>query len=246
MELVTHLKTTYPNIKKLNYEFVGTPPYPMITLDNFLPESMAKAMELECESIPEFHWKEFTRRDSYMRELTNLEVAPVAQNFTNQMHSQAGMQWLIKLTGIKDLIPDPYIVGAGYSRSYPGCKLSIHTDFNWNDTIKVHRMLSMIIYLGSDWEEEWGGHLHFNDFNNKGPVQKVAPMFNRAIIWRHHERGFHGFPDALACPEGRTRNAFRLFFYVSNAKHDDENLPHRSLYWFDEETGEPYDITTER
>jgi hypothetical protein len=246
MDLINHLNSTFTDLKKLNYDFVGTPPFPMITLDNFLPENMAKAMESECDNVPEHRWKEFTRKQSYMKELTDLSIAPEAQNFTNQMHSQAGMNWLIKLTGIKDLIPDPYIVGAGYSKSYKDCKLSVHTDFNWNDTIKVHRMLSMIIYLRTDWQEEWGGHLHFNDFNNKGPIQKVTPLFNRVVIWRHHERGFHGFPDPLNCPHNITRNTFRLFFYVSNAKHADENLPHRSLYWFDEHTNQPYDITVEK
>lgn len=246
MHIMNHIKKRFSNIKKLNDEFVGTPPYPMIALDDFLPNEIALQMEKECVSIPEHHWTEFTRRGSHMKECINLDVAPVANEFVNQFHSQAGMKWLTAITGIKDLIPDPYLIGAGYSKISTGSSLKIHTDFNWNDTIKTHRMLSFIIYLNSEWKEEWGGQLQFNSFDNKRVVQRISPVFNRAVFWRHHRKGFHGFPDPLNCPQNITRNAFRLFFYVSNAVYNSADLPHRSLYWFDEETGEPYDIPTER
>lgn len=246
MKIIDHIKTTFSNTKKLNDTFVGTPPYPMIVLDDFLPINLALELEKECNTIPDHYWTEFTRRGSSMKECINMSVAPVAESFVNQFHSQQFMKWLTEITGIKDLIPDPYLVGAGYSKIKSGSSLKIHTDFNWNDSMKVHRMLSFIIYLNSDWKEEWGGHLQFNDFQNKNVIQRVPPLFNRAVLWRHHKKGFHGFPDPLTCPENITRNAFRLFFYVSNAEYDSKDLPHRSLYWFDEETGEPYDIPTEK
>ena len=246
MNIIKHIKETNPATQELNNEFVGNPPYPLIALDNFLPMDIASAMEKECESIHDKHWTEFTRGGSYMKECCNLDVAPVATEFVNQMHSQAGMNWLIKLTGIKDLIPDPYIIGAGYSKSYAGDSLKIHTDFNWNNTIKVHRMLSLIVYLNADWKEEYGGQLQFNDFNNKKTIQRISPVFNRAVFWRYHKRGFHGFPDPLLCPAGKSRNSFRLFFYVSNSQYDSTDLPHRSLYWFNDNLGEPYDIPTQK
>lgn len=246
MNIINHIRDTYSNTRQLNDEFVGTPPYPMIVLDNFLPKEIALSMEQECNAIPEKYWSEFTRRNSYMQECVNLDVAPEATQFVSQMHSQQIMTWLTKMTGIKDLIPDPYLVGAGYSKSFRGNTLKMHTDFNWNDKMKVHRMLSLIVYLNSDWQEEWGGHLQFNDFDNKTPVQRIAPLFNRAIIWRHHKRGFHGFPEPLQCPDNMSRKTFRLFFYVSNATYNDDDRPHRSLYWFDDELGEPYDIPTHK
>ena len=245
MNIIRHIENNFSNYKQLNDTFVGTPPYPMITLDNFLPNDYAKKLQKECESIPDHYWTKFTRRGSYMEECINMDVAPVANEFVNQMHSQAGMLWISKVTGIKDLIPDPYLVGGGYSRSYRDCTLKIHTDFNWNDTLKCHRMLSLIVYLNEDWKEEYGGHLQFNDFKNKTAIQRVAPLFNRVVLWRYHKKGFHGFPDPIKCPENYSRNTFRLFFYVSNATYDSADLPHRSLYWFDEETGEPYDIMVE-
>ena len=35
----------------------------------------------------------------------------------------------------------------------------MHTDFNWYLKLKLYRRPNFIIYLNSDWEEDWGGHL---------------------------------------------------------------------------------------
>lgn len=247
MKIIPHLEQSFGNYQQLNNQFVGTPPYPMIVLDNFLPYDFAKSMQQEVDEIPSQYWTEFTRKNSYMRECTNMAPCAKANQLAMEIHSQAGMTWLTKLTGIKDLIPDPYLVGAGYSQSFAGDSLKIHTDFNWNDKIRVHRMASLILYLSDeDWQEDWGGHIQFKDFNNKEVVQNVSPLFNRAVIWRHHKRGFHGYPDPMTCPADRSRKTFRIFFYVSNAEYDSSDRPHRSLYWFDDENGEPYDIVSQK
>lgn len=246
MNIINHLNNNFNNYLELNDKFVGTPPYPMITLDNFLPLETVKALETECNSIPTQHWTTFTRRGSHMIECNNLEVAPAAFDFVNQMNSQLGMKWLTNVTGITDLIPDPYLIGGGYSRSFTGDSLKIHTDFNWNDKIKMHRMLSLIVYLNSDWKEEYGGALQFKDFNNTNTIQSIPTMYNRAVIWRYHKKGFHGFPDPIQCPPVMSRNTFRLFYYVSNSEYDPKDRPHRSLYWFDKDLGEPYDIPTHK
>lgn len=246
MKIIKHLHSQFRNLTELNNTFVGTPPYPMIVLDNFLPNDFAQEMSEECESIPLQYWTEFTRKGSFMRECKRLDIAPVAYEFTNQMHSSLGLDWLKDLTGIKDILPDPYLIGAGYSRSFKGHSLQLHTDFNWNEEIKLHRILSFIIYLNPEWQEDWGGNLEFTDFFKDKTVQSVPPLFNRAIIWRYHKRGFHGYPKPLVCPDNISRNTFRLFFYYSNSQHNDADRPHRSLYWYDKELDEPYDIPTHR
>jgi len=245
-DIINYVTNTFHDHVKLNDRFVGTPPYPMIVLDDFLPRDFAQKLEAECDNIPEKYWTEFTRKRSYMQECNDMSVAPVAQEFVNQMHSQAGMNWLTAITGIKDLIPDPYLVGAGYSRSYRGDSLKIHTDFNWNDKMKLHRMLSFIIYLTDDWQADWNGHLQFKDFDNKNIIQNVETKFNRAVLWRYHKRGFHGYPEEITCPANTCRKTFRLFFYVSNAQYNPDDRPHRSLYWYDEDNQEPYDIVTQK
>lgn len=246
MKLINSIRDKFNNYQELNNTFVGTPPYPMIVLDDFLPVDFASSMNTECNNIPNQYWTDFTRKGSYMRECNKLDVAPYAFEFVNHLHSALGMNWLQQVTGIKDLIPDPYLVGAGYSKTTKGNCLKVHTDFNWNDNIKLHRMLSLIIYLTPNWQPEYGGSLNFYDFNNEKLINSVDTLFNRVVIWRYHKRGFHGYPEPLTCPDNITRNTFRLFFYVSDATYKSDDRPHRSLYWYDKELGEPYDIPTHR
>ena len=246
MQIISHLQSEFGDYQKLNTEFDSTTPYPMLVLDNFLPTEVALALAKECETIPDQHWTNFTRKGSGMIECKQLHAAPEAFNLTMQLHSGPGVDWLSAVTGIQGLIPDPHLVGAGYSRMFNGELLKVHTDFNWNDQLRLHRALSFIVYLNPSWKEAYGGNLDFYDFNNERVVQSVAPVFNRAILWKYHKRGFHGNSTPIVCPPGVSRNTFRLFFYVSDAEYKVDDRPHRSLYWYDKDLGEPYDIPTHK
>jgi hypothetical protein len=243
--IINHLERMLSD-SSLSDKFMNEDPVPLIVLDNFLPTNCAKELEIEIDSIPKEEWKKFTRRNSYMEEYNKLFNVPVASNLVNQIHSSNVIKLLEKLSGIDGLIPDPHFVGAGYSRSYRNDSLKIHTDFNWNETIKAHRALSLIIYLNSEWQDEYGGALEFKDKNNDKVIKSVSPLFNRAVIWKYDKLGFHGFPDPLNCPENTCRKTIRFFFYVSNSAYNESDLPHRSLYWYDENKQEAYDIRTER
>lgn len=241
MFLIKYITNKFTDTNNLNNEFTTGKPLPSIVFDDFLPKEFVTELYNESMSIPDEYWKIFTRKGSHMMETTNLNVAPIANEFVNQMHSHMGMKWLSSIVGIPELISDPYIVGAGYSKSFNGDTLQVHSDFNWNDTLKLHRALSLIIYITPTWKPEYGGGLEFYDYNNKEIIKTVDCNFNRCLIWQHHKRGFHGYKRPIESPNGLSRNAFKLFFYVSKAEYDPEDPPHRSLYWYDENSNQPYD-----
>jgi len=230
----------------INAKYQVATPVPNCTIDNFLSEDFAQRMYEESNTIPEEYWTKFTRNGSNMEECIRLDKAPVATEFVNQMHSSLGMEWISHLTGVDNIIADPYIVGAGYSKSYKGDSLKIHTDFNWNDRLQVHRVASLIVYLTPGWKPEWKGTFEYWDENREHKVKEVDCLFNRCIIWNYHKRGFHGYPEPIECPEGEHRTTFRLMFYVSNAEYNKTDRPHRSLYWYDKDMDEPYDIPSQK
>jgi len=245
MEIVKHITKIFTNLEKLNKQYVATPPHPTLCLDNFLPIETVRAMKQECENVK---WeKVFTRANSKMIEKHNVEDCPVAMDVKNQLSSKTFLKWLGDITGHDDLIPDPYMIGAGYMRCGQGDSLKIHTDFNFNNTLKLYRMLSLIVYLNEDWQDEWNGDLQFWDFEKKNCVNRYFPKAGRAVIWRYHRLGFHGHPEPLTCPEGIYRDGFRMFYYVSeHAGYKLDKTPHRSLYYYDADKQEPYDISTEK
>jgi hypothetical protein len=241
MKILNHLTKNFINLDRLRASFNQASPAPLIVLDQFLPENIAHNLSQEIDSIDIDSCKKFTRNGSYMEECNDITVMPEGLHVINELHSQTGLKWLTELTGIPYLIPDPYLIGAGYSKSFRGDGLKNHIDFNWNDSLKLYRALTLIIYLSEDWEEEWGGHLEFSKFDNETLINKINIKWNRAVIWKHHETCFHGYPTPITCPDDQSRKTLRLFFYVSNQEPTVDNPAHRSLYWYDENTNTPLD-----
>lgn len=198
-------------------------------------------MHDELNAIPIQKCKAFTRNGSCMYEYNNLEDTDVQRSVVNYFHSSNFLKWLEKVTGIESLIPDPHLIGAGYAKGYSGDSLKVHTDFNWNEQLKLHRKLSMIVYLNPVWNESWGGSLEFFDTDRKTIISKITPGFGNMILWSHDDFAFHGYPNPMKLPNGVSRKNIRLFYYVSNSKHDRDHPPHRSLYWYDDDKKIPYD-----
>jgi hypothetical protein len=234
------------NVESLKETFLNNSPIPLLSVNNFLKEDVAKDLYNETNLIDECHWTTFTRKGSHMKECTKMEYAPVASTLVANLHSSTFLKWLSAVTGIMHLIPDPHLVGAGYSKSFSGDTLQVHTDFNWNDQLKLHRALSLIIYLTPNWQSEWGGALDFYSKDRTQIKQSITCDFNKLLIWKYDSKGFHGYETPLSCPKDVYRSTFRLFYYVSNSQYNPADPPHRSLYWYDQSNQTPYDIRSEK
>ena len=240
MDNLTDIFST--NVFKGTEDFKSGKPLPMSVIDNFLPESVALDLFEESNTIPDEYWTTFTRNGSYMKECKNLSVAPKAFNLVSYLHSSPALTYLEEVTGIEKLIPDPHLVGAGYTKSSNGDTLKIHNDFNWNEELQLHRALSLILYISPGWKSEWGGALDFYDNKRENIIRSVDCMFNHCLIWQYNKFGFHGYETPISCPVDQFRTSFRLFYYTSNSTHKYDDPPHRSQYWFDTTTGNPYDL----
>jgi Rps23 Pro-64 3,4-dihydroxylase Tpa1-like proline 4-hydroxylase len=221
-------------------------PLPMVVVDNFLPTDVATSLFEESNTVDDVHWKTFTRNGSHMKELNKLHLTPNAFQLVAYLHSGHFLNQLTEYTGITGLITDAHMTGAGYSKSFNGDTLKVHNDFNWNETLQLHRALSLIVYLTPEWDPEWGGALDFYDSKKENVVTSVDTLFNRCLIWKYDKVGYHGYENPINCPADTHRTTFRVFYYTSNSTHLINDPPHRSQYWIDPVTRLPYDIKEER
>ena len=240
-QVLDHISKNFKDTYSLQKKYRSHPDYSLLTLENFLPIDIVQKLARELDEIPLEDCKHFTRAGSCMYEFNNTDKSPFQDQIVHALHSSTFIKWLQQVTDTVDLIPEPHLVGAGYMKSFTGDSLKIHTDFNWCEELKLHRMLSVVIYLNDDWEQHWGGQLNFYDNKREKLLTKVPVNAGNCVIWNYNNFAFHGYPDPMTCPEGKSRKGIRFFYYVSNAKHDDKHPPHRSLYWYDEKTGTPYD-----
>jgi Rps23 Pro-64 3,4-dihydroxylase Tpa1-like proline 4-hydroxylase len=241
--ILDRVESEFFNTYELQQRYRAHPCYSLIEIKNFLPIDVTRKLARELDEIPLEDCKNFTRRGSNMYEHNRLQDTPVADEVVHALHSSQFINWLQKVTDTVDIIPDPHLIGAGYSKAYKGDSLKVHTDFNWNDELRLHRRLNCIIYLNENWKDKYGGHLEFWDTQNENMLSTIKPDAGNLLIWSYHNLAYHGYPDPMMCPENEPRRNLRLFYYVSNAKPDDKHPPHRSLYWFDKNTKTPYDAS---
>ena len=234
------------DLTELQSEYSNHPEYGLINIQNFLPNHIVQKCSEELKTLPIEKMKHFTRKGSCMYECNNLSITPYQDQLVHAMHSTEVIRWLEKLTGVKKLIPDPHLVGAGYMKSYKGDTLQIHTDFNWVEEIALNRAVSVIIYFNKGWKKEWGGSLNFYDTKRESIYSSIKPDNGNMLVWTYKNLVYHGYPNPINCPENECRRGIRLFYLTSDAKTDPKNPPHRSLYWFNTETGLPYDNLSEK
>jgi len=205
-----------------------TEPSRIWVVDNFLPQDIYDEIVGEINNINS--WSEFSNYDSgsLRRECRNLTEAPLIESLANAFNSAKTVNWLESITETEGLIPDPHYLGGGLCSVNTNSKLDLHTDFNWNNRLKLNRSVNLMLYLNKKWNESWGGALEFWDDNKTHCLQKIYPIPNRLVFWEYTTKLIHGFPDELKSPQGVSRDNLIHFYYTSNATWIEE--PRRSSF----------------
>ena len=223
-----NLKTQYPpeSITQTYHKGVPTPYH---IIDNFLPQDIYDAVIATFSNIPEERYKIFQNELSERKECRNFSEVPLLQTLANSFNSKQFVDWLEETTQSETLIPDPHFLGGGFCRSSRNTTLGLHTDFNWNNTLKLNRKNNAILYMNQEWQPEWNGHLEFWDDDKTKCLIKVEPKPNRFIFWDYGYNQVHGHPEPILCPEHLSRDSLILFYYQSNATWEKD--PRRSQFY---------------
>ena len=199
----------------LSDQYRNASPFPHIVVDDFLdPDVLRKIID----EFPSTEQKRYFDRD---QERLKFQFNPqevssgLVRNLFAELNSEAFLGFLEEMTGIEGLISDPYFDGGGLHETKRGGHLGIHADFNVHGRLKCERKLNLLVYLNEDWKQEYGGQLELWDREMKDCVVRVAPVFDRAVIFNTALDSFHGHPDPLACPPERSRRSIATYYYAA-------------------------------
>ncbi|EGG95144.1 hypothetical protein IMCC1989_1677 [gamma proteobacterium IMCC1989] len=188
-------------------------PYSHGVFDDVFEPSILNNIIREFDSKEE--WKTFDTKYEKKSQLSNDDsLGPNTRALIHNLNSGSFLTFLEKLTGIESLIADPYLSGGGLHKIEPGGKLGIHTDFNRNDHLRLHRRINVLVYLNEDWEESFGGHFELWSDPKGAQKKKILPIFNRMAIFNTTGNSFHGHPEPLTCPPDRARKSLALYYYT--------------------------------
>lgn len=201
-------------------------PFPHEIIENFLfkedIEELWAVLQEFKDSLP--RWYQYDNVFEKKRAYDRIDGLPsVLRDWFRHMSGPDMLEVIEEATGIDGLIPDPYFRGAGIHSILPGGKLDIHKDFSIHPKLKLYRRVNLIIYMNKVWQDEWNGHLELWNKDMTKCEVKVAPLLNRAVIFKTDGPAFHGHPEELKCPEGITRDSFSFYYYTATPGLDKDD-----------------------
>lgn len=208
----------YANLKENEIkEYKNNYPFAHINFSNFISEDLLKKINKHFPSPEQIKWRSFQNNlEIKLASQTRNDIPEFILKVLDEFNSEIFLNYLGKLTGIENLLPDFSYLGGGLHSIPKGGKLGIHTDFgyhNLNDQT-VYRRVNFLLYLNLDWKDEYGGHLELWDSNTKTSAKKVLPLAGNVVIFNTDSDSFHGHPLPLTCPEDRQRRSLALYYYT--------------------------------
>lgn len=201
-------------------QFHAATPFPHIVLDNFLPAEAYRSVVAAFPAAGDPIWKKpenphtqgklVTRRGP--DDLKESLYRDDARQILHEFNSGLFLRFLSILTGIRDLVSDPYFIEGGFHCSENGGYLDIHADFSHHDALGLERRLNVLLYLNDHWSPVFGGALGLYD-QQLSMRREIQPTGNRCVIFETSETSYHGHPDKLILPQGMRRKSLALYYY---------------------------------
>jgi Rps23 Pro-64 3,4-dihydroxylase Tpa1-like proline 4-hydroxylase len=206
-------------------------PFPHIVIDNFLPVEILREVLNNFPDPNALRWTKRADLEEIKLEFTKAEMLPdPIRSVLYFFNSPIILKFLEEMSGIENLLPDPYFVGGGLHQIQPGGYLDVHADFNKYEKFDLDRRLNLLIYLNENWQEEYGGHLELWDKTMTSCVKRILPIFNRCVVFSTTSDSYHGHPIPLSCPKDRTRKSMALYYYTNGRPEHEANERHSTLF----------------
>ncbi|HET9483351.1 MAG TPA: 2OG-Fe(II) oxygenase [Xanthomonadales bacterium] len=215
--------------------FARREPFRHVVIDDFLDAGFARRLHAE---FPPFDRRNAMNEAGGVGNKAVVEkirgLGPAYAALDDAIQTREFLDFVGRVTGIPDLLYDPYYFGGGTHENREGQDLDPHVDFNRHPVERWHRRLNLIVYLNPEWDDAWGGslELHTDPREDGDRVTLVTPTFNRCVIFETTETSWHGF-SCITLPDDRkhlSRKSVALYFYTTTRPADELADTHSTIY----------------
>lgn len=233
----------YPRLMELaraqRGQYETNTPFPHVVIDDFLSQDVLQQV-LQQYPIPDsVHWSSLDTLDKKQRvaqqnklefalgkrDLNNeLQLPAVIRYLMLELNSPTFLKYLTHLTGIKHLLGDPKMIGAGLHQTLRGGQLRVHADFQSHPVYGFDRRLNLLLYLNEHWNTDWAGQLELWNQDMSECVQRIEPIANRCVVFTTSAESYHGYSEPLRCPQDVSRKSMALYYYTSPIGKDSVDI----------------------
>jgi hypothetical protein len=224
-------------------EFFDAQPFPYLVLDDFITGTYFD--KLSTIFLDEREKQSSGKRFNTTVELKkwislNSEIPGLVKEIIDELNSSEWLENLKLLTGMDHLLNTE--VGntklANFHEMLPGGYLGPHVDHATDPNTQLPHVLNNLVYLSSEWDENYGGGTELFDRYGSTVVSKVEYKPNRAIIFLHTPYSFHGV-ERIAPNATLSRKSIYVDYYSSSLNpYKDMELPFPN-HWFNHGTTFP-------
>lgn len=210
----------------ITQRFQSGQPFKYVLIDDFLRPDIARAIYDEFPHIDQ-SWIDSNglhTRGKWAKRV----FSGMAADFYREVNSPEFVGVLERITGIRNILEDRGLEGAGYHQVINGGFLNVHVDFNKHQGLD--RRLNLIVYLNPYWREKYGGYLELWDMQRQARIENIAPSMNRCVIFETNEVSYHGHPVPLSVDGERTRRSLSVYYYTQGRDDITAAPEHNTLY----------------
>jgi hypothetical protein len=211
--------------------YANAQPFPHLVMEALFPPDLLDSLLVEMAQMGRERWSNIEQdtRERTLRMRSAAEMGAAGTRLLSIVHSASFLYLLSEITGIPQLLPDPYLQGAGYAVMRRGDYFSVHSDRNVAYETGLVRRLAMIVFLNKAWSAEYHGQLELWSHDGKHCDVSIEPLYNRTVLFEVANPNYHGVPTPLACPADRTRQSFILYYHTA-ADPAHAIKPHTSIF----------------
>ena len=215
--------------------FARREPFRHVVIDDFFAPDYARQLLAE---FPPFERGNARNENGDLGNKSTVELirglGPAYATLDDLVRSPELLELIGRITGIPDLLYDPWYFGGGTHENRTGQDLDPHVDFNRHPVENWHRRLNLIVYFNQAWNDAWGGSLELHSDPRAGDdrVTLITPIYNRCVIFETTETSWHGFSRIERSENAAplSRKSIALYFYTRERPAEELADPHSTIY----------------
>jgi Rps23 Pro-64 3,4-dihydroxylase Tpa1-like proline 4-hydroxylase len=171
-------------------QFQATKPTQWFSVDNLLPEEMARTIYGSFPSPADMRERKTLREHKYVAAQMD-RYDPQAEEALFAFQDPRVVERVTRITGMAGLLADPKLYAGGISLMSRGNFLNPHLDNSHNNDRSLYRVLNLLYYVSPGWELPNGGHLELWPHGVKGDPLTIPSLFNRLVVMTTGPESWH-------------------------------------------------------